>query len=327
MLTAPHPRSSSSSHRRAVRAARCPASTRRDARDARPAPRARKPRPRPRPDLREVKSWSRQHKVPSSTAPVENPVGRVEHAAKGVHRLLVPLWIDSWPASANTALTCGFTDPPGVERIFFRQAPFTVSSSGTGRSPCRQIAGGFSGLPTGWRSYHTGPRPAPSLPPMPDTRGAGPRDPPAGVPGVLRPGRRAAVPARRLRDRRAPRHRAAGRARHRRRGLVHAGRACASSSPTAPPPRWRGGSGPVTPPAPLAQGIDGVWLAVLIGLGATVLGVPLTPALVGAVPPDPGGGRSGRDLPADRACSARCRCWSCWPPPASCGDCRTPARR
>ena len=34
--------------------------------------------------------------------------------------------------------------------------------------------------------------------------------------------------------------------------------------------------------AALAQGIDGIWLAVLIGTLATVLGVVLTPTLVGA---------------------------------------------
>jgi putative MATE family efflux protein len=37
----------------------------------------------------------------------------------------------------------------------------------------------------------------------------------------------------------------------------------------------------------LVQGIDGVWLAVVIGLGTTVLGVPLTPWLVGLFGPGP----------------------------------------
>ncbi len=39
--------------------------------------------------------------------------------------------------------------------------------------------------------------------------------------------------------------------------------------------------------AALAQGIDGIWLAVLIGTLATVLGVVLTPTLVGAFSPGP----------------------------------------
>ena len=43
-----------------------------------------------------------------------------------------------------------------------------------------------------------------------------PRDPPAGRPGLPRPGRRAALPAHRRRGRRTPRDRAARRARHRR---------------------------------------------------------------------------------------------------------------
>ena len=55
--------------------------------------------------------------------------------------------------------------------------------------------------------------------------GAAPRpgDPPARRPGLPGAGRRAAVPARRLRDRRPPRHAAARRPRHRRARCWHAG--------------------------------------------------------------------------------------------------------
>ena len=50
----------------------------------------------------------------------------------------------------------------------------------------------------------------------------------------------------------------------------------------------------------LAQGIDGIWLAVLIGAVATVLGVALTDPLVGAFGAGARGHRAGHDLPADR---------------------------
>ena len=78
--------------------------------------------------------------------------------------------------------------------------------------------------------------------------------------------------------------------------------------------------------AALAQGVDGIWLAVLIGTVATVGGVLLTPALVGAF-------GTGAEWPATprptwrSPSSAPPRCWSCWPRPVCCAGSRTRVRR
>ena len=95
---------------------------------------------------------------------------------------------------------------------------------------------------------------------------ARPRDRPARRPGLPRAGRRAAVPARRRRDRRPPRHPGAGRAGHRRRRCCRPWSGCASSWPTAPPRRWPGSVGAGDRGGALAQGVDGLWLAVVIGV-------------------------------------------------------------
>ena len=90
-----------------------------------------------------------------------------------------------------------------------------------------------------------------------------PGDPAARRPGLPRPGRRAALPARRRRHRRPPRHPAARRPRHRRRSSCRPRSGCASSWPTAPPPRSPARSAPATCARALAQGVDGLWLAVV----------------------------------------------------------------
>ena len=78
----------------------------------------------------------------------------------------------------------------------------------------------------------------------------------------------------------------------------------------------------------LAQGVDGVWLAVLIGVRR-----PRSPA----VPLAASAGRAvrararRRPTTPRRTCgwpsSASPRCWSCWPRPGCCAGCRTPGPR
>jgi Na+-driven multidrug efflux pump len=65
-------------------------------------------------------------------------------------------------------------------------------------------------------------------------------------------------------------------------------------------------------------GIDGIWLAVAIGLGLAATGVPLAPVLVDLL------GASGTAAPSPSptcgsACSACPRCSSSWPRPAPSG--------
>ena len=77
----------------------------------------------------------------------------------------------------------------------------------------------------------------------------------------------------------------------------------------------------------LAQGIDGIWLAVLIGAVATVA------RRRAHRPAGRGFRRRTRSRPSRprRTCGSRCsappRCWSCSPPPGCCAGCRTPGPR
>ena len=119
-------------------------------------------------------------------------------------------------------------------------------------------------------------------------------DPPARHPRVPGAGRRTAVPAGRLRDRRPPRHRGAGRARRRLVVLLTAAGVfvfLAYGTTSVVARRLGAGDG-----GALAAGMDGMWLAVALGaLAAVVLRSP-RPACRGL-----GGSpacRSGDDLPA-----------------------------
>ena len=121
------------------------------------------------------------------------------------------------------------------------------------------------------------------------------------VPGLPRAGRRAAVPARRRRHRRPPRHPAARRARHRRRGAADRGRAVRLPRLRHHRRRWPGSVGAGDLRGALAQGVDGVWLAVLIGVVATRRSACRSPgrwsALFGAGPEV---ADAGHDVPAAR---------------------------
>ena len=87
---------------------------------------------------------------------------------------------------------------------------------------------------------------------------------------------------------------------HRRGGAADRRSGCASSWPTAPPPSVARHLGAGDLRGALAQGIDGVWLAVGIGVVATVLGVAAHRARWS--PRSAPGTRcgAGRDVPADR---------------------------
>ena len=115
------------------------------------------------------------------------------------------------------------------------------------------------------------------------------RDPAARGPRLPRAGRRADVPALRRRHRRSPRHPGARRPRHRRRGACRprSGLCVFLAYGTTASVARRIGAGDVR--GALDQGMDGVWLAVLIGAVVTVAGVLARP-----------GGWSGCSAPAPR---------------------------
>jgi Na+-driven multidrug efflux pump len=70
------------------------------------------------------------------------------------------------------------------------------------------------------------------------------------------------------------------------------------------------------------QGIDGMWVALLLGLGIAAVAVPLAGPIVGAFGASPAARSTcGSPRPVSRPC-----CW-CWRAPALRAGCRTPARR
>ena len=77
----------------------------------------------------------------------------------------------------------------------------------------------------------------------------------------------------------------------------------------------------------LAQGIDGVWLAVVIGVVATVARHRPHRAAGPGVRRRPERGRPGDDVPADRLPRDHAAAGHARRPPACCAACRTPARR
>ena len=81
-----------------------------------------------------------------------------------------------------------------------------------------------------------------------------------------RPGRRAALPAGRLGDRRPPRHGPAGRPRASPAPRSSPRPTCSSSSPTARPASSPASSAPATSAAAVGAGIDGIWLALVLGV-------------------------------------------------------------
>jgi hypothetical protein len=70
------------------------------------------------PSLRESTQNHRACKALRPHAPVENPVGSVEHAGEGVHRPWATLLHGAGSDLHRHALTCGFAAPPDVERSF-----------------------------------------------------------------------------------------------------------------------------------------------------------------------------------------------------------------
>ena len=100
-----------------------------------------------------------------------------------------------------------------------------------------------------------------------------------------------------------------------------------SSSPTGPRPRWRGSSARVNREAAIRQGIDGLWLAGIIGAVVLAVGWPLAPQIVHAFGGSPGRERPGRHVPADQPAGRARPCSSCWPGPGvlrGLQDTRTP---
>ena len=59
----------------------------------------------------------------------------------------------------------------------------------------------------------------------------------------------------------------------------------------------------------LTQGVDGVWLAVLIGVTTTAVALPLAGPAGRALRPGRGGRRPRHDVPAARPARGHRRCW------------------
>ena len=79
--------------------------------------------------------------------------------------------------------------------------------------------------------------------------------------------------------------------------------------------------------AAIRQGIDGLWLAGIIGAVVLAVGWPLAPQIVHAFGGSPGGERPGRSPTCASACWARRPCSWCWPGPGvlrGLQDTRTP---
>ena len=190
----------------------------------------------------------------------------VDHAGHVPARM-----IGKWCGRRRPGCPRGSSSPPGTSR---RRRPPPAASPGRRpgrpppRSPRRQ---GLRRNESAQLSYlRPTRRRGPRFPQSLRCSGEHPGQPAAGHPAprgprLPRPGRRTAVPAGRLGDRRAPRHRPAGRARRGQRGAGHRGqrvRFLAYGTTSVVARQLGAGS----ERAAVGAGVDGVWLALALGI-------------------------------------------------------------